>query len=186
MKYQLNGIKYIATAIALLWLVEFINIFTGRALENYGLLPRSIHQAYGIITAPFIHGGVWHLLGNSIPLAVLAFLVLQTRRLLGVTLFVMLVGGALVWLFGRHAMHIGASGLVLGYWGYLIANGWINRSVKNIALSIFALFIYGGLFFSLIDFRGFVSFEGHIAGFVSGIIAAYLFKEQTKPLGESL
>ncbi len=166
--------------------MEFINIFTGRALESFGILPRQWSHAYGIFTAPLIHGGLWHLLGNSIPLAILAFLVHQTRNLLAVTFIVWLGSGLIVWLVGRHAYHIGASGLVLGYWGFLLANGWINHSIKNILLSFVALFIYGGLFFSLIDFRGFISFEGHLAGFICGIIAAYLVKENSKSSGESL
>jgi len=178
-KYQLNGLKAIAMAIAVLWIIELINVFSGRALNQFGLLPRSVEHLYGVVTFPILHQNVWHLIGNSLPLAVLAFLVHQTKHLFASTVIIILVSGVTVWFIGRDAYHIGASGLVLGYWGFLIAHGIRHRSFKTIALSVITVIFYGGLVFSLLDFRYFISFEGHIAGFLSGLLAAWMLPDKS-------
>ncbi len=174
------------SAILILWGIELMNTLSGRALSDFGIIPRDLVHSYGILTAPLIHHNLWHLIGNSIPLFFLGLLVHQTRQLFAVTVVVYLGSGILVWLMGRHAVHIGASGVVLGYWGFLLANGWINHSIKNILLSLITLVFYGGLIFSLLDFRSFISFESHIAGFVCGIFAAYLLKNNLSHAQENL
>ncbi|MCO7225186.1 rhomboid family intramembrane serine protease [Pleionea sp. CnH1-48] len=169
----MNHFKWLLGFVALLWAIEIINQVTGGSLRTYGLIPRHIDRLYGIFTAPILHGGLAHLLGNTIPLLVLGFLVSQTRSLLFVSLFVVIAGGLMVWFFGRANIHIGASGLIMGYWGFLLSYGWFTRSIRGILISIFTLLFYGGLIFTLLDFREHISFEGHIAGFISGVLCAW-------------
>mgnify|MGYP000610336003 CR=1 FL=1 len=106
-------LKWLAGFIALLWVAEGINWFTDGSLRIYGLIPRHPDLLYGIVTAPFLHGSVEHLLGNTVPLALLGILIIQLRPLAFVTCFVILLSGLLVWLFGRMSIHIGASGVVM-------------------------------------------------------------------------
>ena len=166
-------LKWLAGFIALLWVAEGINWFTDGSLRIYGLIPRHPDLLYGIVTAPFLHGSVEHLLGNTVPLALLGILIIQLRPLAFVTCFVILLSGLLVWLFGRMSIHIGASGVVMGYWGFLLSYGCFTRSFKAVFFSLLTILLYGGLVYTLLDFSQQVSFEAHIAGFISGILCAW-------------
>ncbi len=164
--------------LAVIWLIEIFNQFTNRSLNSFGVIPRNVDHAWGILTAPLIHHNLAHIIGNSIPLFILGILVFQSRQLIKVTAIVYIGSGILVWVFGRSAIHIGASSVVLGYWGFLLANAWFNRSLVNILLAVITILVYGGMIFSLLDFRQFISFESHIAGFLCGIVAAYSLKHR--------
>ncbi|WP_271272878.1 rhomboid family intramembrane serine protease [Aliamphritea hakodatensis] len=166
-------LKWLAAFIALLWIVEGVNQLTGGGLRIYGLIPRHTELMYGVVTAPFLHGSVEHLLGNTVPLVLLGVLIIQLRPLAFVTCFVILVSGLLVWIFGRMSIHIGASGVVMGYWGFLLSYGVFTRSFKAVAFSLLTILLYGGLVYTLLDFSRQVSFEAHIAGFISGILCAW-------------
>ena len=114
--------------IALIWLVELTDlvVFHG-ALDRAGIRPRTESSLWGIAYAPFLHAGLAHLIANTVPLLVLGWLVLVRglRDWLWVTVVVVLVGGLGVWLFGRPGtVHIGASGLIFGYLGYLLLRGF--------------------------------------------------------------
>jgi membrane associated rhomboid family serine protease len=161
--------------IVLLWGIEIVNLLLSHNLNQFALRPRETGNLYGIITMHFLHNGVGHLLSNTIPLLVLGFFVSSLNKLRSVTLLIMLLTGLLVWFFARDGLHAGASGLVMGYWGYLISNAYFNRSFKNIAIAVITLIIYSGAVFTLFDFRAGISFEGHIFGFISGVFCAWLW-----------
>ncbi|WP_261843518.1 rhomboid family intramembrane serine protease [Aliamphritea ceti] len=165
--------KWLIGFIGLLWLIEWVNQITGGGLRIYGLIPRHFEYVYGIVTAPLLHGGVGHLLGNTVPLVLLGIMVIQIRSVLIISAFVILLSGLLVWLFGRTSIHIGASGVVMGYWGFLLSYGWFTRSFRAVFYSVITILLYGGLIYTLLDFSEQVSFEMHIAGFVSGVICAW-------------
>jgi len=162
--------------VAVIWLIELVNIALGHSLNHYGLIPRQPAHLYGIVTMHFLHGGLMHLIANSLPLLVLGFLVCATNKGIQVTATIALITGTLVWLAARHGMHIGASGLVMGYFGFLVSRAFFDRSLKNIILMLLTVVLYGGLIFTLIDFRAWVSFEGHLFGFLSGIISAKVWR----------
>ena len=159
---------------AAMWAVEVANAFMGHRLNDYGILPRTTAGLIGIPLAPFLHAGFGHVLGNTIPLLALGSLVaLQAKRAFAVaTLFVVLVGGAGVWLVGRSDLHVGASGLVFGYFGFLVARGWFDRRFVPVLIALAVLVMYGGLLFGVLPTRGFVSWEGHLCGLLAGILAA--------------
>jgi len=160
--------------VALLWLIEIINILSDRALNDYGLLPRTWEGLLGIFFAPFLHGGVWHLLSNSIPLIILGIVLIAhgTRKMLSASLIIIVLGGLLVWFFGRYSYHIGASGLVFGWWSFLIALGFYQRDWKALLSAFIVLIFYGGMFLGLFVIRPHISFEGHIFGAIAGVVAA--------------
>jgi len=164
--------------IALMWVLEIVNLAFDHQLKQLALVPRRVDSLFGILGMHFLHWNIPHLLANTLPLAILGFLVCLNGKAWQVTLSIMLITGILVWLFARNGNHAGASGLVLGYWGYLLSNAFFERSFKNIALAIFTILIYGGIVVSLVNFRDGVSFEGHIFGFIAGIVSARIFRKK--------
>lgn len=160
-----------------IWVVELVNTFLGHRLNVYGVLPRTVEGLRGIPLSPFLHGGFGHLAANTFPLLVLGGLVAVRRRgnFLGVTVFIVFVGGAGLWLVGRPALHVGASGLLFGYFGYLVARGWYERSVLSILVALAVILVFGwGIFFGLLPTAGFVSWEGHLCGMAAGGLVARL------------
>jgi len=162
--------------IALLWAIHITNLFTGYQLNSWGILPRHLNGLSGIIFSPFLHGSFIHLISNSVPLFVLAALTYigHKSRLHWVIIIGLAIGGLGTWLFGSASYHIGASGLVFAFWGYLIAYAWFKGDIKSILVASITLFLYGGLLFSLLSVQLNVSFSSHLFGFLAGVVAAYV------------
>lgn len=166
-----------ALLLAGVWVQELVDLFAfGGALDAFGIDPRSPARFWHIFTAPFLHDGLPHLIANTAPLAVLAFMsaVRSVGRFLAATFVIVLVGGALVWLLGRDAIHLGASLLVFGYLAYLLGVGWWERTPAAIGIALLALLLYGGILWGVLPSGGAVSWEAHLYGFVGGIVAALL------------
>lgn len=163
---------------AVLWGTFFLNKLLGDRLNLLGIYPRKWYGIPGIVCSPFLHGNFTHLLFNSIPLFILInFILLQGESVFfHITLLIVLMTGVSCWLFGRAACHIGASGIVMGYFSYLLMNAYQQPSLVNVVLGGLCLYYLGGLFSSLIPTDKTVSWEGHVFGFLSGIIANFLQK----------
>ncbi len=174
--------KTIAGLSAAMIAVHVVNLFTGGALSNYGIEPREIGGAYTIATAPLIHADVAHLGSNLAAFVVLGSLVLLqgVRYFAKASLLIILLGGALVWLFGRPGDHIGASGWIFGLWSLVIALAWFDRSPRNIAIALAVVFFYGGMVFGVLPTAGYISFESHLFGAIAGVFAAFTLSK--KPL----
>lgn len=172
--------RIVLVIVSLLFIIEIINALTGRSLGQFGIYPRQLHSLPGLLTAPFIHGNLVHLLSNAIPLAIFSFLLLihGTKRFIAVTLWIVVVGGGLVWLFGRSAMHIGASGVLYGYFGYLLVAGFLSRQFKLLLISLFVMLGYGGMIWGVLPSRPYISWESHLFGALAGVVAAYLLQKR--------
>lgn len=160
-----------------MWLVEILDLLPFLQLDRFGILPRSASGLRGIILAPFLHGGFGHLMLNSLPFIVLGGTVLLSgvRVFWCVTVFVTLAGGLGVWLFaGENSNHIGASGLIFGYLGFLLARGVFERSLQSMLIAGVILVGYGGLLFGVLPLQAGVSWQGHLFGFFAGVAAARL------------
>ena len=170
------SVIWIFGSLAAMWVVEIINGFIGHRLSLWGILPRTTPGLIGIPLSPFLHGSFNHVLSNTIPFLVLGGLVglRGGQKLVGISLFIIVAGGAGVWLLGRPAVHVGASGLVFGYFGYLVANGWFDRRPLSILAAIAVIVVYGSLVFGVIPTTGFVSWEAHLFGLLAGVLAARL------------
>ena len=162
--------------LGVIWAVEIVNLLTGHVLVSWGILPRSLSGLIGIPLAPLIHGGLWHTLSNTVPLALLGTLTLASgrKRFWQTTIAIALLSGALVWLFAREAYHVGASSLVFGYFGAILARAFTERSLSSMAIAFATLVIYGGLLWGLLPLRNHISFEGHLFGFVAGIAVVWI------------
>ncbi len=160
--------------LALMWGEEIVDLFLGGRLNAFGVTPRTLHGLVGIPLHPFLHQGFGHLISNSVSFLVLGWLVLlrETRHFLAVFLGATLIGGLGVWLFGRSATHIGASGVIYGLMGYLMLAGWFERKVGTILLSLGVGITYSWALFGMLPTNGHVSWEGHLFGFAAGVIMA--------------
>ena len=174
-----NELKIHATIlsaiIALMWLVEMIDQSVGGALDIYGIIPRNEIGLRGIVFAPFLHGSFYHLAANTIPFVTLGWLIMlrETSDFFVVSGITMLVSGLGVWLTGTpDSIHIGASGVVFGYLGFLLLRGYFERSATSIFLSLFVGFSYGSMIWGVLPTQMGVSWQGHLFGFIGGAIAA--------------
>lgn len=160
--------------------VHFLNIITGGYFRSFGLEPRELSSIYTILLSPWLHGDMAHLLSNLSILVVLAFLCLiqGVRYFVKASAIIIIVSGLLVWLFGRDAIHIGASGWIFGLWSLTIALAWFDRSFLNIIIGIGVLIFYGGMIFGLVPTSAPISFEGHIFGALAGILSAAILSKE--------
>ena len=171
-----SGPALLVGTLALMWIVQIVDeVALGDRLEHDGIHPRHLDSLLGILWAPFLHAGFAHLLANTLPFLVLGGLVVVhgKRVWIAVTAAVILGGGALTWLLGRDANHIGASGLIFGYFGYLVGLAIVRRSATALITATIAVVIYGGLIFGFIPRSG-VSWEGHLFGAVAGFGLAFV------------
>lgn len=173
----LQAIQFVVIVVVVMWLIEVVDaLLLDSRLDQQGISPRSLGGFDGILWAPFLHGGFGHLLANTVPLVVLgSFVALEgPRRLLAVSAFVVVLGGLATWLLARSAIHIGASGLVFGYAGFLLVAGFVEKSIRGIAVAIVVGVLYGGMVLQgITPVSSFVSWESHLFGLVAGVLAAF-------------
>ncbi|MDF0556710.1 rhomboid family intramembrane serine protease [Kamptonema sp. UHCC 0994] len=164
--------------VALMWIIEIVDSFLlGGRLNAYGVRPRSMVGLRGILFMPFLHANFAHLAANTLPFITFGWLIMlrETSDFFLVSAVTMLVGGVGVWLTGSpYSVHIGASGLIFGYFGFLLLRGFFERSLMSIALSLFVGFLYGGLIWGVLPSQPGVSWQGHLFGFIGGVLAAQL------------
>jgi membrane associated rhomboid family serine protease len=170
--------KLLGALVAIFWIVTFVNeIFLRGQLNTLGILPLNLVGLRGILFAPFLHGGFYHVAANTVPFIVLGWLVMlrNISDFYFVSIIAALVGGLGTWLIGNpNSVHIGASGVIFGYFGYLLFRGYFERSFVAIAISLIIAFTYGSLIWGVLPTRSYISWEGHLFGFIGGIIAAKL------------
>lgn len=158
--------------IAIIWIVFALDHFL--PLENLGLVPRTVRGLTGIVAMPFLHGDFKHLLGNTVPLAVTMLLMAGSRANSGaiVTIIALLCGTGL-WIFGRTAMHIGASGVVFGLITFHVFAGIFEKRLQSIVIAIIVGLLYAStLMRGVVPFQHGVSWEGHLIGALSGAFVA--------------
>jgi membrane associated rhomboid family serine protease len=165
--------------VVLIWTVEIIDwIFFGGHLDRLGIIPRDMNGLRGIFFAPILHGGFRHLMANTVPLVVLGLLILvrNRRNFWAITLVIALLSGLAIWFLGpSQTVHFGASALIFGFFGYLLANAYYERSAASIAIAILVIVLYGGILTGLLPQGNGISWQGHLFGLISGIVAARYF-----------
>ena len=164
-----------------MWLVKIIEVLFEMDLSGFGIYPLTLKGVPGIFFSPFIHADFNHLFSNSLPLFLLgvALFYFYSEVALKVFILTFFLTGILVWVAGRDAWHIGASGLVYGLASFLFFSGIIRRYFRLIALSLLIVFLYGSMVWGL--FPGVyknVSWESHMLGFFSGVVLAIWFRKE--------
>lgn len=169
-------LKATALFVAALWAIEIVDtILLGSSLQRHGIRPRSGDGLWGILTAPLLHGGFGHLASNSAPAWLLGALVmLQGRGLFAfVTAVVVVLGGLATWAVGGAGTnHIGASGLIFGWFGFSVAAALLHRSWLALAGAAIAIGLYGGIAWGVLPGQPGVSWESHLFGALAGVAAA--------------
>lgn len=179
-------VRLLLVVIGLMWTVEIVDWFIGYDLDNWGIHPRRLRGLAGIVSATFLHGGFAHLSANTVPLFFLGLLISLggMRHLVQVSSWIVLLGGAGVWMIGKqNSVHLGASGLVFGYFGYLLLRGVFDRSVRSLLVGLVVLLLYGGLIWGVLPTDPHVSWEGHLCGLIAGALASWGLTPRRRPVG---
>jgi len=165
----------------ILWLVKIIEVLFNIDLSHLGIFPMSLKGIPGIIFSPLIHSDFKHLFNNSLPLFFLttALFYFYSEIAVKISLWTYFLTGLFVWLAGRDAWHIGASGLIYGIASFLFFSGIIRKYFRLVALSLLIVFLYGSMVWGIFPeiYRN-VSWESHMLGFVSGIILSVIFRKE--------
>ncbi|MCG7237048.1 rhomboid family intramembrane serine protease [Corynebacterium sp. ACRQP] len=178
-----TGLKLAGGFLATIWIV-FILELVFPWLQAFGIHPLDVSSLPFIFTSPLLHANFEHIISNSIPGAIFAFLVGYSgkRVFWEVTTFVVIIGGLGTWLFGGVGTnHIGASGLVYGWLAYLIVRGFFNRSIGQIITGVVLGFFYSGLIFGLLPGTEGVSWQAHLFGAIGGIVASMVITSDDPP-----
>tara|TARA_B100001059_G_C17793511_1_gene561604 strand:+ start:481 stop:1197 length:717 start_codon:yes stop_codon:yes gene_type:complete len=178
-------IGYPILFVLLIWIAFWAELRFGLNLKTYGIYPRELNGLIGVFTSVFIHGSLSHLYNNTIPLFVLAICLFYFYRPVAwkVTIFGIVLSGFITWIIGKSAFHIGSSSLVYVFMSFLLFKGLISRHYRLIALSFIIVFLYGGMIWYIFPIKAKMSWEGHLSGFITGLVFAFLYK--TKPLVET-
>lgn len=165
---------------AALWVFNYANWKTGSKLNRFGILPRTVRGLVGILLAPILHKNLNHLLFNSVPLFFLGIFAMSLNliQFYWATLFIILLAGTGVWCIGRYGNHIGASALIAGYFGYVLAYAYLNPTFIAFFCAAVAFYYFGSILFSLFPSDAGTSWEGHLCGFIAGLLAMALCNHQ--------
>ncbi|HWR99443.1 MAG TPA: rhomboid family intramembrane serine protease [Prolixibacteraceae bacterium] len=166
-----------------LWLIKLIEFEYDLDFSGWGIRPRVAEGLYGILFSPLIHGSFGHLAANTFPLLILTFSLFFFYRKSSYLIFflIYLFSGLLVWLGGRDALHIGASGLIYGHAAFLFLSGVLSHNTRLLTISLIVAFFYGGLFWGIFPIKPEVSWESHLWGALSGFGLAFIYRSSVHP-----
>lgn len=172
--------------LTIIWIVFAFDAFFDLHLARFGLEPRTLRGLQGILFSPFIHGDLNHIASNSLPLFLLfAGAVYFYRGLAFPVLWkIWLITGVSVWIFGRDSIHIGASGIVYGLASFMAISGMLRNDTRLLAVSFLTIFLYGGMVWGVLPLFKHISWESHLAGAMSGIYCAVVYRKKGPPLPE--
>jgi membrane associated rhomboid family serine protease len=165
--------------LAVLWIIEAVDWVLPADLDQYGVIARDPRSLWGIVLAPLLHAGFGHLLANTVPLAVLGFLtaIRGLARFWLASAFIVLASGVGVWVFGpAQAVTVGASGLIFGYFGYVIGRGLFDRRMVDVLLGAGVAIVYGSILWGVLPAQPGISWQGHLSGLIGGVLAAWLLR----------
>jgi membrane associated rhomboid family serine protease len=167
---------------AIIWITFFFDNYFSLNLWQYGLFPRTLSGLKGIITMPFLHGDIGHIINNTIPLIVLTTFLYYFYSVFFIRVYILiwLISGIWTWVFARPSFHIGASAIIYGLAAFIFFAGIFIKEKKHTAISMLIVFLYGSIVWGIfpIDFQ--TSWEGHLTGFVAGIMLAIFFRKELK------
>jgi membrane associated rhomboid family serine protease len=181
-----SSLRGLLAAVAFVWALEIIDLLPIINLDLFGVRPRSILGLIGIPLMPFLHGNFSHLLSNTFPFLILGWIVLKAEKsnFIVATVTIILLGGLGTWLIGdKHSVHIGASGLVYGYFGYVMVRAILERKLVWILTGLVVGFFYGSMIFGILPIQEHgISWEGHLCGMAAGIWFGFRRSKELKKL----
>ena len=167
-------------AVLSIWTVFWIELKFKINLNDLGIYPRSLKGLRGVVLSPFIHGSLQHLFNNTIPLAILTASLFYFYKELAFKVLVIGILGAgfFTWLIGRPSFHIGASGVIYLLASFIFFKGIFTKYYRLVALSLMIVFVYGGVLWYIFPIKDGISWEGHLGGFLCGLLLAAVLKSK--------
>lgn len=164
-------IKLMAT----IWAINIANWIIGSPLNYFGVRPRKTIGLIGIFIGTFLHKNFNHLFFNSIPLFALALFMMSfgLKAFYLASCIIILLEGILIWFIGRSGVHIGASSLITGYFSFVLVSAYVRPTFTTLFIAVIVLYYFGSIFFSLFPSEEKTSWEGHLLGFISGLVAYF-------------
>lgn len=162
----------------LCWMIFILEVSLSIDLTQYGLLPRNLTHWYGVLTMPFLHGSLDHILSNSISFIILGTMIFYFyhNQALQVFLWSYFLSGALTWIIGRDSFHIGASAMIYAFAGYVFTAGIVSKNKNLSAVSLIVVFLYGSMIWGIFPQDNGISWEGHLSGLIVGVVLALIYK----------
>ena len=175
----IHSLIFPALWILAFWIVEIIEQSAGLSFVKFGVYPLHLNGLQGILFSPFIHSDFNHLISNSVPFFILLFMLVYFYRRISYRIFfqMYILAGLCVWLAGREAWHIGASGVVYALAAFHFVSGIIRNDVRLLTLSVVVVFLYGGMVWGIFPINPDISWEGHLWGAVSGVALALYYRK---------
>ena len=169
--------------VTIMFTIKFLEEYFQVRWTKYGVFPRSLEGALGIITSPFIHGDWKHIFNNSVPLLVLGTSLRYFYKDISKEVFLWswLMSGLWLWAIGRPSFHIGASGIVYALASFLFFSGLFRKHTRLMAVSFVVVFLYGSMIWGVFPIKEHISWEGHLSGGLAGIILAWWFRTEGPP-----
>ena len=166
--------------VALIWLIYWIEIHFGFNFNSYGVFPRTLNGITGVFFTHVIHSDTNHLINNSIPLFVLISSLFLFYKDIAwkVLIYGAILTGLLTWTIARPAYHIGASGVVYLLFSFISFSGIIRKHYRLVAIAMVIIFLYGSMVWYILPIKEGMSWEGHLSGFLVGLIMAFTFKSK--------
>ena len=163
----------------IMWTTHLFQFVFNISFIKLGILPKTYIGLKGIFLSPFIHKDWSHLINNSYPILVLGTLLFYSYKKIAYRIFFLLFifSGVLLWMIGRQSFHIGASGIIYSLASFLFFSGIIRKNPPLTAISLVVLFLYGSMIWGLFPINKFSSWEGHLSGFITGLVISILFRE---------
>ena len=176
---NLKSLKFSVIILIIIWSVKLFEIVFDYDFTEYGVLPRNLSGLIGILFSPLIHSDVNHLLSNSLPVIILCLLIFNFYSQIAkkILIYLYFISGLWLWCIGRESFHIGASGLIYAMASFLFFSGILRKNSQLSAVALLVIFIYGGLFWGLFPIHKNVSWEGHLTGFIAGILVSFIFRK---------
>jgi membrane associated rhomboid family serine protease len=178
LKRQLIWVSYV---VGFLTVIEAVNMLSGRYFNQFSIYPRELSYLAYIFTAPFLHANFAHFVSNVVTLAIFSLLLLQFggKRFITVSFGLIVITGLLVWMFARTSFHLGASGIIYGYFGYLVLAGFLSKRFFQIIISVVVAFFYGGMIWGVLPSQPYISWESHLFGFIAGLCLAWYLRNHS-------
>ena len=179
-KYFLSALFIPFLFLLIMWGVKIIEYNFELSFTHFGVFPQSLSGLKGILLSPFIHQDFTHLINNSYPILVLGGILFSIYRKIAIQLFMWLffIAGFWLWIIGRPSFHIGASGIIYALASFLLVSGIVQKNPRLSAISMLVIFLYGSMIWGLLPTKEPISWEGHLAGFLAGILVAIFYRKE--------
>ena len=182
--FDTRKLRALVVVLLLIWGTFLVGGLLSLDLMQYGILPRSWHSVGGVLAWPFLHADFSHIGNNTLSLLVFGAIISlrsSNAEFLLLSFLITLYAGLGVWLLGRPYLHVGASGLAFGYFGYILTRGIYDGRISSVIISTVVMLLFGGMIWGIFPTDTRISWEGHLFGFLAGVVLAVRYKPKRRP-----